>query len=94
MPHNNNSDESNNVHDLNLPDMIVEFWFSLEPPAAYFTEMRLLLQVDKVDMVAETVAGRESPTAKVTRMRSTFLVNLSQYSIRLLYDPVSFCFNF
>ena len=56
--------------------MIVEFWFSLEPPAADFAEMRLLLQVDEVDMVAEAVAGRESPTAKVTRMRSTFLVNL------------------
>ena len=56
--------------------MIVEFWFSLEPPAADFAEMRLLLQMDKVDMVAEAVAGRESPTAKVTRMRSTFLVYL------------------
>ena len=43
MPHNNNSDEANKVTDLNLPDMIVEFWFSLEPPAADVAEMRLLL---------------------------------------------------
>ena len=56
--------------------MIVEFWFSLEPPATDFAEMRLLLQVDEVDVVAEAVAGGESPTAKVTRMRSTLLVNL------------------
>ena len=73
----NNSDQTNKEHDLNLPNVIVEFWFSLEPPAADVAEMRLLLQVDEVDMVTEAVAGRESPTAKVTRMRSTFLVNLS-----------------
>ena len=48
-----------------IPDMIIQLRLSLEPSAADFTTVRLLVLVNELDVVVETVPGGKSSRANL-----------------------------